>query len=71
MTTATTCGTCGTENPGFVLFEIPLLRLRALMARANGDEVGYREFADCYRKRANDVGYEGHIALAEEMVKAR
>jgi adenylate cyclase len=71
MTTATTCGTCGTEHPGFVLFEIPLLRLRALMARANGDEVGYREFADCYRKRANDVGYEGHIALAEEMVKAR
>jgi adenylate cyclase len=40
-------------------------------SRANNDEVGYREFADCYRKRANDVGYEGHMALAEEMVKAR
>jgi adenylate cyclase len=41
------------------------------MARANGDEVGYREFAESYRKRANEVGYEGHMALAEEMVKAR
>jgi adenylate cyclase len=58
-------------DPGFVLFEIPLLRLRALMARANSDEVGYREFAECYRKRANDVGYEGHMALAEEMVNPR
>jgi adenylate cyclase len=58
-------------DPGFVLFEIPLLRLRALLARANGDEVGYRELAEGYRKRANDVGYEGHMALAGEMVNAR
>jgi adenylate cyclase len=54
-------------DPGFVLFEIPLLRLRALLARANGDEAGYRDFADRYRKRANDVGYEAHIAMAEAM----
>jgi adenylate cyclase len=58
-------------DSGFVLFEIPLLRLQALMARANGDEAGYRDFADRYRTRANDVGYEGHIALAEEMADAR
>jgi adenylate cyclase len=54
-------------EPGFLLFEIPLLRLRALMARANGDEDRYREFVDRYRKRANDVGYEGHIAMAQAM----
>jgi adenylate cyclase len=54
-------------DPGFVLFEIPLLRLRALLARANGDEAGYHDFADRYRKRANDVGYEAHIALAQAM----
>ncbi|MGH3561870.1 MAG: ATP-binding protein [Mycobacterium sp.] len=54
-------------DPGYVLFEVPLLRLRALMARANGDEDGYRDFADRYRKRATDVGYEGHMALAEAM----
>lgn len=54
-------------EPGFVLFEIPLLRLRALLARANGDETGYRSFVDRYRTRANEVGYKGHIALAEAM----
>ncbi|MEZ0384489.1 adenylate/guanylate cyclase domain-containing protein [Mycobacterium sp. pW045] len=54
-------------DPGFVLFEVPLLRLRALLARANGDEVGYRDFADRYLKRATEVGYEGHMALAEAM----
>ncbi|MGH3564379.1 MAG: cyclase, partial [Mycobacterium sp.] len=54
-------------EPGFVLFEIPLLRLRALLARANGDEHSYRDFAARYLERATDVGYEGHIALAEAM----
>jgi len=33
-------------TPAFVLHEIPLLRLRALLARARGDEAGYREFGD-------------------------
>jgi adenylate cyclase len=54
-------------DPGFVLFEIPLLRLRALLARANGDENGYRAFAGRYLKRATEVGFEGHMALAEAM----
>lgn len=36
-------------DPGFVLHELPLLRLRALLARAHGDESGYLEFADRYR----------------------
>lgn len=49
------------------LFEIPLRRLRALMARASGDENSYRDFVDHYRTRAIDVGYEGHIAMARGM----
>ncbi len=54
-------------DPGFVLHELPLLRLRALLAWAHGDEVRYREFADRYRTMANDLGFEGHMAIAEAM----
>jgi len=54
-------------DPGFVFNELPLLRLRALLARAHGDEPGYREFRDKYRKMATDLGFEGHIAMAEAM----
>jgi adenylate cyclase len=54
-------------DPGFVLHEIPLLRLRALLARASGDEDGYREFRDRYRAKAIALGFEGHMALAEAM----
>ena len=54
-------------DPGFVLHELPLLRLRALLARALGDEAGYRDFADRYRAMACDVGFEGHMAIAESM----
>ena len=54
-------------DPGFVLFEIPLLRLRALMARANGDEDRLPRVRGLLRKRANDVGYEGHIAMPKSM----
>jgi adenylate cyclase len=54
-------------DPGFVLHELPLLRLRALLARAHGDEAGYQDFADRYRTMANDLGFEGHMAMAEAM----
>jgi adenylate cyclase len=54
-------------DPGFVLHEIWLLRLRALLARARGDEAGYREFRDRYRAKATALGFEGHMALAEAM----
>ncbi len=54
-------------DPGYVLLELPLLRLRALLARAKGDEAGYRDFADRYRRMANDFGFEGHMAIAEAM----
>ncbi len=54
-------------DPGFVLFEVPLLRLRALLARAHGDVVTYTQFRDHYRDMAKTLGFEGHIALAEAM----
>ncbi len=54
-------------DPGFVLFEVPLLRLRALLARAQGDAATYAQFRDRYRDMAKTLGFEGHIALAEAM----
>jgi adenylate cyclase len=54
-------------DPGFVLFELPLLRVRALLARAHGDDGTYAQFRDRYRDMAKTLGFEGHIALAEAM----
>jgi adenylate cyclase len=54
-------------EPGHVINEIPLLRLHALLARARGDEAGYRHHRDRYRIRAAEVGFQGHIAKAEAM----
>ena len=54
-------------DPGFVLFEVPLLRLRALLAQARGDAATYAQFRDSYRDTAKRLGFEGHIALAETM----
>ena len=47
--------------------DIWLLRLRALLAQAHGDEVNYRDFVDRYRPMATDLGFEGHMAMAEAM----
>jgi adenylate cyclase len=54
-------------EPGFVLYEVELLRLQALLARASGDERGYRDFAHRYREMATLANFEGHITLAEAM----
>jgi adenylate cyclase len=54
-------------DPGFVLHELPLLRLRALLAQARGDEAHYRDYRDRYRDMATSLGFEGHIAWAEAM----
>ncbi len=54
-------------DPGFVLFEVPLLRLRALLAQARGDAATYAQFRDRYRDVAKRLGFEGHIALAQMM----
>lgn len=49
--------------------ELPLLRVRALQARAHGDEVTYREFAYRYRTMAASCGFEGHLAVANAMTR--
>jgi adenylate cyclase len=51
-------------EPDFVLFDVALLRLRALLARAGGDEASYRDFAQRYQASAASYGFEGHLALA-------
>jgi hypothetical protein len=54
-------------DEGLVIRDIWLLRLRALLARARGDEAAYRDFRDRYRDMARTLGFEGHIAWAEAM----
>jgi adenylate cyclase len=54
-------------EPAFVLHDLPLLRLRALLARAHGDEAAYRDWTDKYRAMANDLGFQGHMAIAATM----
>jgi hypothetical protein len=51
-----------------VIREIWLLRLRALPARARGDNVAYQDLVSRYRAMAESLGFEGHIAWAKAMV---
>jgi adenylate cyclase len=53
---------------GIVLQDIWLLRLRALLAGALGDEARYHDFRARYREMAAALGFEGHIAWAEAML---
>jgi hypothetical protein len=52
---------------GLVIREVWLLRLRALLARAHGDDARYHEYRDRYRNTAKTLEFEGHIAWAEAM----
>ena len=54
-------------DEGLVIRELWLLRLRALLARAHGDEAAYNDYRDRYRKMAIELGFEGHMAGAEAM----
>ena len=54
-------------DDGLVIRDIWLLRLRALLARAQGDAAAYADFRDRYRVMARTLGFEGHIAWAEAM----
>jgi hypothetical protein len=54
-------------DDGLVMRDIWLLRMRALLAQAHGDETGYRNYRDHYRAMAKTLDFEGHIAWAEEM----
>jgi hypothetical protein len=50
-----------------VIRDIWLRRLRALLARARGDEAAYRDYRDHYRAMATSLGFEGHMEWAEAM----
>jgi adenylate cyclase len=52
---------------GSVIRDVWVLRLRALLARARGDEASYRDHRDRYRALATSLGFEGHMAWAEAM----
>ena len=45
-----------------------VLRLRALLAQARGDDAKYRDFRDRYRAMADELGFEGHMKWAAEML---
>ena len=57
-------------DPGFVLHELPLLRSRALLALARGDENGYRNFLEQHRAKAAAAGFDALIANAGATVTA-
>jgi hypothetical protein len=47
--------------------DIWLLRMRALLAQARGDDEAYRELKERYRDMATSLGFEGHMKWAEAM----
>ena len=55
-------------DKGWVMRDIWLLRLRALLARARGDDVAYRDLGSRYRAVAESLDFEGHIDWAQEMI---
>jgi class 3 adenylate cyclase len=54
-------------DDGLVMRDIWLLRMRALLAQALGDEAAYRNYRDRYRDMATSLGFEGHMKWAEAM----
>jgi hypothetical protein len=54
-------------DQGSAMREITLLRLRALLAQARGEDA-YTDLASRYRDMAESLGFEGHIAWAEAMI---
>jgi len=52
---------------GSVVRDIWVLRMRALLARARGDDADYRQLRDRYREMATSLGFEGHMQWAAAM----
>ncbi|MBO0863900.1 MAG: hypothetical protein J2P16_02380, partial [Mycobacterium sp.] len=52
-------------DPGFVLHELPLLRSRALLALAHGDEKSCRKFMERHRAKAAAVGFEALMTTVD------
>jgi hypothetical protein len=55
-------------NESWAIRDVILLRLRALMSHAHGDDVAYRDLVIRYRAMAESLGYQGHIEWAEAMM---
>ncbi|WP_082690982.1 adenylate/guanylate cyclase domain-containing protein [Mycobacterium sp. GA-1199] len=54
-------------EPGFVLHEIAILRLRGLLAKAAGEAENHRSWVRQYRSAAERAEFSAHIAAAESM----
>jgi hypothetical protein len=54
-------------DDGSAMRDITLLRLRALLALAQGADIAYRDLVSRYRAMAKSLGFEGHMAWAEAM----
>jgi hypothetical protein len=54
-------------DDGLAVRDIWLLRLRALLTRARGDDVVYRDLVSRYRAMAESLGFEGHIVWAKAL----
>ena len=51
----------------YAFLDCVVLRARALLARAHGEEAAYRDYRDRYRDMATSLGFEGHMTWAEAM----
>ena len=47
--------------------DLTMVRLKALLAQARGDDAAYRDYRDRYRVMANELGFEGHMQWAAAM----
>jgi hypothetical protein len=56
-------------DEGLVIRDIWLLRLRALLSRAHGDDIAYRDLVGRYRAMAESLGFEGHIDWAKTLIE--
>jgi class 3 adenylate cyclase len=54
-------------EPVYLYHELPLLRMRTMVAKARGDGATYRGMRDRYRTRAEECSMDGHIAIAHAM----
>ncbi len=54
-------------DEGLVIRDVWLLRMRALLAKARGDDSSYRDQRDRYRDMAASLGFEGHMKWAGGM----
>ncbi|MGV9713765.1 AAA family ATPase [Gordonia sp. NPDC003424] len=55
-------------DQGVAMRKVMLLRLRTLLARADGDDAAFRQLADRYHAMSEQLGYEMHTVWAAEMI---